>query len=64
MKQAVIFGDLTSDRTSEQYPTVTLCEECIRGDKAKKGESQIVSIAGDAGPDDGPCEWCGEEDDI
>lgn len=63
MKRAVIFGDLSSDSTSEQYPTVTLCEDCIRQDAALKGDSKVVSIDGDAGPDDGPCEWCDAEED-
>ena len=63
MKQAVIFGDLTSDRTSEQYPTVTLCENCIREDEAQRENSQIVHMAGEADADDAVCEWCGAEDD-
>ena len=61
MKRAVIFGDMTSDSTSEQYPTVTLCEECIRLDEGKKEDAQIVSIEGDATAEDGPCEVCGAE---
>lgn len=61
MKRAVIFGDMSSDSTSDQYPTVTLCEECIRLDEDKKEDAQIVSIEGDATPEDGPCEWCGAE---
>jgi len=63
MKTAVIYGDLSSDSTSDQYPTVTLCEACIRQDQALEERSQIVAIEGDAGPDDGPCEWCDEESD-
>ena len=63
MKRAVIFGDLSSDSTSEQYPTVTLCDVCIEKDAALKVDSQVVSIDGDAGPDDGPCEWCDAEED-
>lgn len=62
MKRAVIYGDLSSDSTSDQYPTVTLCDDCIAEDAARKEDAQIVSLAGDAGADDGPCEWCGVED--
>lgn len=62
MKRAVIFGDLSSDSTSEQYPTVTLCDECIADDEKKREDSQVVSIDGSASSDDGPCEWCGGEE--
>lgn len=61
MIRAVVFGDLSSDSTSEQYPTVTICEDCERRDAALKEDSQVVSIDGDATPEDGPCEWCGVE---
>ena len=63
MKRAVVFGDLSSDSTSEQYPTVTLCDECIASDAEQREDSQVVSIEGGAGQDDGPCEWCGAEND-
>lgn len=63
MKRAVVYGDMTSDSTDEQYPTVVLCEECIRADESRKEESQVVSIEGEAGPDDGPCAWCDAESD-
>jgi hypothetical protein len=61
MKRAVVFGNLSSDSTSEQYPTVTLCDECVSDDEAKREDSQVVSIDGVASADDGPCEWCGSE---
>lgn len=61
MKRVVVFGDLSSDSTSEQYPTVTMCDGCIAEENAKKEDSSIVAIDGDAGADDGPCEGCGEE---
>lgn len=63
MRQAMIFGDLTSDRAGEQYPTVPLCEDCIQKDKARKEDSQIVTLIGDVDDGEGPCEWCGVEDD-
>lgn len=58
MKQVVVFGDLTSDRTSEQYPTIVLCDDCIRRDRAKEEDSQIVNVVGDADDADDACEWC------
>lgn len=61
MKRAVVFGDLSSDSTSEQYPTITLCDECISKDEGLKEDSQVVSIDGSASSDDGACEWCGNE---
>lgn len=61
MKRVVVFGDLGADSTSDQYPTVTLCAECIAKDRELKVDSQVVSIDRDAVPDDGPCEWCGAE---
>ena len=63
MKRAVVFGDLSSDSTSDQYPTVTLCDGCIATDAEQQEDSQVVSIAGEADQDDGPCEWCGAEND-
>ena len=61
MKRVVVFGNLSSDSTSEQYPTVTLCDDCIADDKKKREDSQVVSIDGSASSDDGSCEWCGSE---
>lgn len=63
MKQALIYGDLTSDRAGEQYPTVSVCDDCIKKDKAKEaeGRNRIVSIVGDEDDADGPCELCGCE---
>lgn len=63
MQRAVIFGDLSSDLASDQYPTVTLCEECIARDEARKEDHQIVSLDREANQDDGPCEWCDAESD-
>jgi hypothetical protein len=33
MKSCVVFGDLSSDRTSENYPTVQVCDECIEAEQ-------------------------------
>jgi hypothetical protein len=62
MKRAVIFGDLSADSTSDQYPTVTLCDDCIAKDEKLREDSQIVSIDGNAPDDSESCEWCGAEE--
>lgn len=36
MKAAKVFGDLSSDKTDEQYPEVAFCEECF--DKAMEDQ--------------------------
>lgn len=39
MKTCTVFGDLSSDRASENYPTVQICDECLDTDeKSKKKE--------------------------
>lgn len=63
MRDAMIYGDLSSDRAGEQYPTVPLCEDCIKAEQAKKENSQIVVLIGDSDHNEGPCEWCGAEDE-
>lgn len=65
MKNALIYGDLTSDRAGEQYPTVPVCDDCIEKDKAKEmeGRNRIATIVGDEDDAEGPCEFCGCEDD-
>ena len=57
MREAVIFGDLSSDRTGEQYPTVFLCDACIAADAARKEDSQIVSVGAAVDGDDDECAW-------
>lgn len=46
----IVYGDLTSDKSSDNYPQVTLCSDCVAG-------REIVS---DLGASDEPCEECGE----
>lgn len=49
----VVWGDLSSEKSSENYPTMTLCDDCVE-------EYEVVS---DEGPTSDPCESCGHEDD-
>jgi hypothetical protein len=62
MKRVQVFGDLSADATDDQYPTIVLCEECIADEEAKQEDSSIVTIVGDASPEDGPCEGCGADE--
>lgn len=50
-KSYVVFGDMSADRASENYPTRTLCDECVAG-------YEVVAVNG---PEDEPCEDCGDE---
>lgn len=62
MKACMIFGDLLSDSTDEQYPTVNICESCISEDAKLKEHSRIVNPVGDYNQDLGTsCEFCGIE---
>lgn len=59
MKTCTVFGDMQSDSTAEQYPTVTLCNDCVEEDAQAKENCQIVSV-GDYDESFGDsCEWCG-----
>ncbi|QBG91692.1 hypothetical protein BRL93_21485 [Xanthomonas oryzae pv. oryzae] len=46
-KTAIIYGDMNSDSTSDQYPEVTVCAECIEDDKKLGKDQVIVKITGD-----------------
>jgi len=51
---------MQSDRASEQYPTVNLCDDCVRREDAKGPDSAIVTKGGGYDPDLGDsCELCG-----
>nr|WP_294552622.1 hypothetical protein [uncultured Rhodopila sp.] len=46
MKTCTIWGDLSSDRASEQYPNVTVCDSCVERRQAKGEEPPILSVDG------------------
>lgn len=50
-KECVVWGDLGSDRTSEQYPTEIVCEDCVRRFD-KPDVELIVSVNRDVGEHD------------
>ncbi len=60
MKTCMIWGDMSSDRASEQYPSVTVCDDCVSAEQSSGEDSKIVTVSeydsslGDA------CEFCGK----
>ncbi len=63
MKACMVWGDLSSDRTSEQYPTVTVCDACVTSQMAAEN-SQIVNVVGKYDPDYGEqCFFCDKDKD-
>lgn len=62
MQTCTVYGDMSADRAADQYPTVTLCDDCVEADGKKKGNSQIVTSGGAYDSSFGDsCEWCGAE---
>lgn len=47
----VVWGDMSADRAADNYPTMTLCPDCL-------GNHEIVS---EEGPSSDDCDDCGEE---
>lgn len=59
MKTCTVFGDMQSDSTAEQYPRVTICDDCVEQDSLSNEDNQIVTL-GDYDESFGDsCEWCG-----
>lgn len=58
MKTCIIYGNLASDSTAENYPTVQICDECALADEKREENAQIVST-GKYDPSFGDiCEFC------
>ncbi|WP_188015283.1 hypothetical protein [Vibrio harveyi] len=53
MKLYTVQNDLTADKSSDVYPTMTLCEDCV-------GSYTVINTEGSA---EGPCEDCGCENE-
>lgn len=60
MKTCTVYGDMSADSAADQYPTVTLCDECV-ADARKQIDSQIVSVEGYDSAYGDTCEWCDKE---
>lgn len=60
MKICTIWGDMSSDRVGEQYPSVTVCDDCVSAERSSGEDSQIVTIS-EYDPSLGDtCEFCGK----
>ncbi|GAB1614861.1 hypothetical protein PSN_0583 [Pseudomonas sp. NGC7] len=59
MKTCIVFGDMQSDSTSEQYPTVILCNDCIERDAQADEDRQIVCQGAYDEHFGDSCAWCG-----
>ncbi len=58
MKTCMILGEMSSDRASEQYPSVTVCDDCVSAEQSSGEESQIVTVS-ECDPTLGnTCEFC------
>ena len=38
-----VWGDMGADRTADQYPTVAVCEDCIKEQESSGEDNQIIS---------------------
>lgn len=60
MKTCTIIGDLSSEKSSENYPTVPICNDCFEEDNAAGEDSQIVSADDFNSSLGDKCEFCGK----
>ncbi len=58
MKSCTIFGDMSSDKSRENYPTVAVCDDCVAADKEAGEESQIVTVSAYDSSDGETCHFC------
>ena len=47
MKKCHVWGDLSSDSASENYPTVCIHDSCVQKENEKCEESSIVAVLSD-----------------
>ncbi len=60
MKTCTIWGDMSSDRVDEQYPSVTVCDDCVSAEQSSGEDSQIVTVSGYDPSLGDTCEFCGK----
>jgi hypothetical protein len=60
MKICTVWGDLSSDKSSENYPTDLYCEECFQAMGPDQEESGIVSYQDDDDSYGDTCVECGK----
>jgi len=65
MMNCMLWGDLSSDSTSEQYPEEPVCTGCINEEQAKGEDSRIVSVGDIVTDKEAICALCdcGIDDD-
>lgn len=58
MKTCVIYGDMSSELSGENYPTVQICDSCVEENEKLREDSRIVTV-GAFDPSLGDtCEFC------
>lgn len=60
MKICTVWGDLSSEKSSENYPTDLFCEECFQSMNPGQEDSGIVSYQDDDGSYGNSCSECGK----
>ena len=60
MKICTVWGDLSSEKSSENYPTELFCEECFQLMSPYQEDSGIVSYQDDDGSYGDTCSACGK----
>ncbi|MBR7791846.1 hypothetical protein KDM87_04495 [Undibacterium sp. FT147W] len=60
MKICTVWGDMSSDKSSENYPTDLFCDECFSEMRADEEDSRVVSSQEDDGSYGDTCSNCGK----
>lgn len=60
MKICTVWGDLSSEKSSENYPTDVFCEECFKSMRPGEEDSGVVSYQDDDGSYGNTCAECGK----
>lgn len=60
MKTCTVWGDMSSDRASEQYPSVIVCDDCVSAEQSSGEESRLVTVSEYDASLGEICEFCGK----
>lgn len=61
MKTCMVWGDLSADRTSDQYPSVAVCDDCAETQavSSEDHDAAIISVGPfDSSYGDDECHFC------
>lgn len=58
MKSCTIYGDMSSEKSSENYPTVAVCDQCVAEQQAAGEDCQIVAVSSHDLSDGDTCCFC------